>query len=254
MAYLIYRGKRMCQCMIDAIKAVEKEIGTTITITQGGYNAGGVAASAGTHDKGGVWDQPTLSRSATAKCRAIGVWPNTRTRAQGFSSNHSHTLVFGCPHMAPGLKYQERELRATRNGLAGRGRDTDPRPSKIITFAQWQAAQHAAANAKADGKTLLINGKYYTPITTVGVKWVERSRTAGSFSRHTYYVQAWLKKLGYYVSTLDGKWGKVTQAAYDNFRSKKLGLKGADAKGSVGKASLTKLASLAGSKMTVTDK
>ena len=37
-------------------------------------------------------------------------------------------------------------------------------------------------------------------------------------SRYTHYVQKWLIALGYYRAKDDGRWGPVTQAAFDSFR------------------------------------
>lgn len=254
---ILWRGRRVCQCVIDAVTAAEKK-GVKFpsgVIYQGGYNKGGVSASAGTHDRGGVLDTFSLSNANIKTCSAIGLWPNNRVPPAFIY--HNHMLVFGCPHMASGLKFQESELRADRNGLANRGRDPHKalRPAKILTFKQWVKAEHDKANAAA-GKTLIINGKRYKPISSVNVKWIADARKAKVtyVSRPVYYVQSWLRKLGYYKSTLDGKWGPVTQAAFDRFRSKTLRLQGSDAKGAPGVYSTTQLGKRAGSKMKVVAK
>lgn len=44
------------------------------------------------------------------------------------------------------------------------------------------------------------------------------ARKNGNTSRYTFYAQSWLIALGYYKGAADGRWGKVTQAAFDNFR------------------------------------
>lgn len=46
------------------------------------------------------------------------------------------------------------------------------------------------------------------------------ARKTGRTSRYTFYVQKWLTALGYYKAAVDGRWGPVTQAAFDAFRRK----------------------------------
>jgi hypothetical protein len=45
-----------------------------------------------------------------------------------------------------------------------------------------------------------------------------KAAKGGYISRYTHYVQKWLIALGYYKAKDDGRWGSVTQAAFDNFR------------------------------------
>ena len=52
-----YDGNRVDALTKAALEATAKRLGYDLTITQGSYNAGGVAASAGTHDGGGVVDR-----------------------------------------------------------------------------------------------------------------------------------------------------------------------------------------------------
>lgn len=238
-----FLGRLTCICVVDAFAEYSKVTGgkfTAADVMQLGYNYGGVAASAGTHDRGGVADTVSLSSGRIKSSSAIGMWPNNRTRAQGFIP-HNHMIVFGCPHMSLGLAWQESELRAGRNGLAGRGRDPHKslRPSKIVTFRQHMAAKYKAP-AK---KSLIIGGRKYTPITTVSVKWINRARSANPkyVSRHVYWLQVALRKAGFYKSTLDGKWGKVTQAALDSYRRNRMKLSGSAATGSIGYGSLSHL-------------
>ena len=89
---------------------------------------------------------------------------------------------------------------------------------------------------------LIIGGKRYTPISAVSVYWVNVARTAkGRYvSRHVFYVQTWLRKVGRYLGPLDGRWGASTQSAFDGFR-RSLGWKAVDATGKVGLESLTRL-------------
>jgi hypothetical protein len=52
----------------------------------------------------------------------------------------------------------------------------------------------------------------------VKLRSVLKARTNGNTSRYTYYVQKWLISLSYYTNAADGKWGPMTQNAFDTFR------------------------------------
>lgn len=261
--YIRWRGKYACICMVEAFADLEKRSGRLGNPFQGGYNGGGVAASAGTHDDGGVADWSTFSAARTKAARAMGICSNNRHTWQRFSSNHNHAFIVGCPHMSSGLRFQQSEYYAGRNGLAGRGRDTEWRPSTINTYRTWQSHQGVPMkpSKKPSKKTLMISGRWYEPISTVGARWVNREvtkyrrGTRRQLTREVFYVQTWLRKLGYYKSTLDGLWGKVSQAAYDLFRWNNRAALGihnkAGASGTAGTASLTLLRNRAGSKMGI---
>ena len=120
----------------------------TLDVTQGGYNRGGVAASTGTHDGGGVLDLAQVSDATIRLLREAGAAAWHRTPAQGFS-HHTHLVLIGCPHVSSGAAHQVAEYRAGRNGLAGRGRDDGPRVTirtwrEGITWMQSQLAVPAA--------------------------------------------------------------------------------------------------------------
>ena len=69
-----------------------------------------------------------------------------------------------------------------------------------------------------------------------------KARSGGYVSRYTYFAQSWLHALGYYRGTLDGRWGKSTQAGYDEFRRNvRPAWPAADCTGSPGMTSLTLL-------------
>lgn len=215
MAGIAFRGRRASQQLIDAILDYERITKAKFTpIWQLSYSF--AAASAGTHSGGGAADTNWISNTNRLKARTMGFWPNQRHIYQGFAMNHEHWLVFGDPTMASGLRFQESELRAGRNGLAGRGRDTGPRPAKIVTYAQWKRAQITKANT--DSK-ILIGGKTYSPITSVSASWINRS-TSGVVSRNVYWLQVWLRRAGLYKGPLDGKKGKMTMAAVAAQRKK----------------------------------
>ena len=115
-------------------------------------------------------------------------------------------------------------------------------------------ASRADMKAWADGlkpkpapSGLVIQGKGYTPISYVSVFWVNANRAAkGKYvSRHVFWVQTWLHKVGLYAAALDGRWGAATQAAIYTYR-RRLGWNVADSTGAVGLSSVTKLRASAG--------
>lgn len=245
MAGIYWRSRRACSCVIDWTAAFEKKLGRPLSIYQGSYSSG-VSASAGTHSGGGSLDVHTMSRAQLATARRMGAAAWNRTRAQGFTP-HCHLVICGCPHASPGAKYQVSEYRAGRNGLANRGNDDGPRVG-YTTWASYNRAQKvkAAARAKALAAAkrrakppapIVIGGKKYPGISAVSVHYVNKSRAASAFSRHTWYVQRWLSKLGLYKGVPDGRWNDATQAAFDRFRAG-LGWKGKDITGPVGLKSL----------------
>jgi len=114
--------------------------------TQGAYNAGGVTASAGTHDGGGVLDVDTDPMTVAQRdyfielSRRVGFGGWFRTAAQGFVP-HAHLVAVGCPDLSSGAAYQVREYFAGRNGLAGRGADDGPRQYVGATWESYLAAK-----------------------------------------------------------------------------------------------------------------
>ena len=126
-----YGSKRVNQRTKVMLETAAREFGGPFYLTQGSYNAGGVSASAGTHDGGGVVDisvyNMTSSRRAFAvQClRRAGFAAWLRTPAQGFSY-HIHACAIGDREMAPAAKKQVQAYFNGRDGLARNGVDTNP--------------------------------------------------------------------------------------------------------------------------------
>lgn len=232
---------------IPSLLMAEKKSGIRIRPTQGGYNAGGVTASAGTHDGGAVIDISTTglsSRQITSLLRWLRLcgWAAWyRTPAQGFI-RHIHAVRIGDASAARGARSQVEDYKAGRNGLANRGRDDGPRVG-VVT---WEASKYNPANAP---KPYVINGKEYKPLRTVSVFWINANRATfratkkTPISRHVHRLQVWLHKggKGYLKAKPTGRWDAETQAALDEFRSRHLRWPTSDATGPAGISSLTKL-------------
>ena len=134
--YIWFRGKRMTPQVRDALLAAEQRAGFEFTITQGGWNRGGVAASAGTHD-GDALDLRTrdLSDDQVAamveamRWAGFAAWLRTTTqprlgvRAQGFQVGHVHAVPNGWGMPSPGAKRQAAKYRTGRDGLRGNRKD-----------------------------------------------------------------------------------------------------------------------------------
>jgi hypothetical protein len=129
-------GNRRTAAMI---REAERRLGRRLTIVQGSFNKG-TAASAGTHDGGGVvdfrsWDLGVGIPDVLTALRHVGLAAWYRTRAQGFEP-HIHAVAIGDKQLAPAAKAQVSQYRAGLNGLANRGRDDGPkvkiRPSGLV--------------------------------------------------------------------------------------------------------------------------
>ncbi|HEY3480232.1 MAG TPA: peptidoglycan-binding protein, partial [Streptomyces sp.] len=83
----------------------ERLSGTTVSLTQGSYNPGGVDASAGTHDGGGAMDISVSGMSSTTRTnfikalRRVGFAAWYRTPAQGFDY-HIHAEAISDPDLS----------------------------------------------------------------------------------------------------------------------------------------------------------
>jgi hypothetical protein len=126
-----YGGKTVNQRTKVMLQTAEKYAGVKFTLSQGSYNAGGVAASAGTHDGGGAGDISVagMSRAQIDKSvqglRMAGFAAWYRTPAEGFAV-HIHFEAIGDKEMSPSGRDQVVDLFAGRNGLADNGKDTAP--------------------------------------------------------------------------------------------------------------------------------
>ena len=104
------------------------------SITQGSYNAGGVAASAGTHDEGGVVD---LSIRGMSRKQIDGMvkWLRKAGFAAWFrnwpGNEHVHAVLMGHKNASNGAKQQMRSYEAGRDGLAANLLDSTWRPKPL---------------------------------------------------------------------------------------------------------------------------
>lgn len=116
------------------LRLAEKRLGFTFTIVQGSWRGShGAAASADTHNAGGVIDLRTWNipprigvAKAVRELRLAGLIAWHRTKAQGFD-DHIHAIDYGNPWLSPGAQRQVVQWQEGANGLASHGRDDGPR-------------------------------------------------------------------------------------------------------------------------------
>ena len=137
--------RKACACMALTFPLIEREmirqglIKHSIDVFQGGYNKG-VAASAGTHDMGGVID---VAQGITQAQRQIwadhGVMMFPRTRQYGWSGGeHGHGVWHGCNHRTASAAAQVRSGLNGYDGLVGNAYRNFIKPSRT-----WQDAVRA---------------------------------------------------------------------------------------------------------------
>lgn len=146
MTRITWRGKRLNTRTRDMILGAEKILGFPLTIVQGSYNAGGVSASAGTHDGGGAADFSTRGMSNTRKLnvvsalRKVGFAAWLRYPSQGDWSEHIHAIAKGDLDLSRGARNQVTAYMNGRNGLASNGRDTFTRAYVNNTWEKYKAS------------------------------------------------------------------------------------------------------------------
>lgn len=115
------------------------------SVTQGSYNAGGVDASAGTHDGGGALDLSVRRGCGTRKravraLRKVGFAAWFRPYLAGEWPAHIHAIAVNDTDLSSGAASQVSDYYRGRDGLAGNGPDTGPRVKKV-TWEQYKRSR-----------------------------------------------------------------------------------------------------------------
>lgn len=143
---VMYRGSAMDRYTKRALKLAEKKAGFKFGITQGSYNAGGVAASGGTHDGGGALDISTNNLSKKKKAvmlkslKRAGFAAWLRTPAQGFGE-HVHAIQHGNKKASAGAKAQRGSYDRGRDGLRSDRKDPNPWRTKLPRKYSWKTGK-----------------------------------------------------------------------------------------------------------------
>lgn len=143
-----YDGNRVDWLTRAALVQAADRLGYDLTITQGSYNAGGVSASAGTHDGGGVvdlaaWDHVRKVR----ELRRVGFAAWYRPAIPGLWPPHIHAVLIGNRKLAPVARAQVADYLAGRDGLAGHGPDNGPREFVRNRFT-WKTGEKRITRAR----------------------------------------------------------------------------------------------------------
>src|SRR5690606_18573494 len=98
----LWRGRTNVDALtIACIEAAEKIGGHEFIVTQGSYQSS-VAASAGTHDRGGAVDLRWCGHDKCVRAlRLAGMAAWHRNPSQGPWPHHVHAVVIGHPSLAP---------------------------------------------------------------------------------------------------------------------------------------------------------
>ncbi|WP_372728201.1 GH25 family lysozyme [Nocardioides sp.] len=119
-----------------ALAEAERRLGYPLTIVQGSYNRGGVAASGGTHDGGGVVDLKSWDWQRKVRVlRSIGFAAWYRPTVSGLWGAHIHAVLIDHGRLSSSAANQVAAYRAGRDGLRSNAPDTFWRPSPVPVFA-----------------------------------------------------------------------------------------------------------------------
>lgn len=143
-AYKLWRGVKADERTIAMVEEAERLLGYDLEITQGGFNAGKVEQSAGTHD-GAAIDVRAINMSQSRRnaivtmLRTVGfaAWhrrPEQASKALPWP-HHIHAVPIG-GNISAGAQKQVSDYRAGKNGLKGGGKDDGPRVP-IRTWEQY---------------------------------------------------------------------------------------------------------------------
>jgi hypothetical protein len=236
---IVFRGKVLNTRTRDMILAAEKILGYQLQIIQGSYNAGGVAASAGTHDGGGavdVWGKGTSdATTVTNAMRKVGFAAWFRTPSQGNWGYHVHAIAIGDPELSRGARNQVADYLAGRNGLANDGRDTFTRSYVGITWEEYQkkaampvlhswSMNYATKGKGMSGVTLAeaskfmgfaLSQKVITTSDTGG--WSAAVKRGDWYNASRYFIKALKAIQAKGRLTIDGVFGRQTGGYVDNF-------------------------------------
>ena len=128
-----WRGKTFTRRTVAMLRWVEEKSGLVLTPAQGSYNAGGVAASGGTHDREAV--DLSLRGYSTAdivkldrymKLAGFAGWH--RVAVPGLWGAHYHALPIG-GDLSPAAAQQVRNFDARTDGLRSQRPDRSFRPT-----------------------------------------------------------------------------------------------------------------------------
>jgi hypothetical protein len=144
-----FRGKPTDYRTAVMARTVEKALGIAFYCYQGSYNPGGVGASGGTHDKGGVLDLNVPSgkdpNAITRQLRNAGFAAWYRTPAQGFTP-HIHAVDIGNNRLAYNAGLQVGNYNSEGSGLWPLVAGNDPQQYRPTVATYYNFVTRAGFN------------------------------------------------------------------------------------------------------------
>lgn len=214
--------RRTAAMVVEARRLFKAETGQPgPRASQGGYNAGGVSQSAGTHDRD-AFDFATAAMSA----RHARIWEQCLGRV-GFAAwwrrflrkvwpQHHHAIPKG-GDLSGGAQAQERSYRDCRDGMKGNRIYAAIRAYRTVTWESY--SKKGAAKSAVKKGYVNVGGKIQKELESLSVRDLNRAiLTGGKNYRETHLVQGWLEGLKLYKGPIDGTSGVVTKAALNKFR------------------------------------
>jgi len=138
-----FTGRTVNQRTRDMLAEAQAILGFDIVLSQGSYNAGGVDASAGTHDGGGAIDVSVSALSTTQRwqtvkaLRTVGFAAWLRTPDQGDWPYHIHGIAVGDTDLPTSARNQVADYYVGKNGLASHAADNTPAEYRV-PFTWWE--------------------------------------------------------------------------------------------------------------------
>ena len=132
-----FRGRLMDKKTQAFLEAMEEKLGYELTVVQGSYNTGGVSASAGTHDGGGVVDLAAYDYERKVKvARQLGAFAWYRPDLPGVWGEHIHLGLRNHGRLSEAAQSQQRDYDAKPplNGLASHAADRTWHPDPPVEF------------------------------------------------------------------------------------------------------------------------
>lgn len=152
-----FRGKTMDRKTAAALAIAEQRLGFELTVVQGAYNPGGVGASAGTHDRGGVIDLAPFDWKRKVKVlRGLGFAAWHRPAIPGLWGEHVHAVMIGHQDLAPSAARQVASFKAGRDGLKSNRIDPDSYHPNVEPFSFAAAWRDDLLRQRVTGLTARI--------------------------------------------------------------------------------------------------
>ena len=190
-----FRGKLMDNKTKAFLLAMERQLGYELTVTQGCWNPGTVAASGGTHGSkeslamdpprgGGVVDLAEFEADRKVRvARDLGGFGWVRPAIPGLWPKHCHVGIINHGRLSPQAQDQQVKYLAGEDGLAGHNPDPNPyRPDPQPIF-QYRGIHEGPVPMDVDGVDISHHqggDLDFAAAKAAGVKFVYHKATEGT--------------------------------------------------------------------------